>query len=57
MYDLRCYACNRKFRDGDVVVPLLEYVKSEKRGDWITSQPAKAVHAHHLKALVAQEES
>jgi hypothetical protein len=48
---VNCYVCGRRFIDGDQIVPILGYVSSEKRGDWITTNPQKAAHAHHLKEL------
>lgn len=46
---VKCYVCDQKFRDGDQIVPILTYVVNEKRGNWITSQPQKALHAYHLR--------
>jgi hypothetical protein len=48
---VRCQQCGRQFREGDEVVPVLRYVTNEKRGDWVSSQGHRFIHAHHVGEL------
>lgn len=44
-----CFACSRKFRDGDLVLAVLTYVTNEKRGDFVGSAPQGYIHMHHVE--------
>ena len=44
----KCAACKKRFKDGDEVVPILQYVTNEKRGDFVTNQGHKFLHADHM---------
>jgi hypothetical protein len=48
---MRCQKCGRKFADTDEVIPVLRYVTNEKRGDFVTSQGHRFIHAHHVGEL------
>jgi hypothetical protein len=48
---MKCRICKRPFREGDDVVPVMRYVVSERRGDWVTSASAY-IHLRHLAPRV-----
>lgn len=41
---MKCYVCTKKFKEGELVVPLLRYITNEKRGDFVTAQPEYYIH-------------
>lgn len=46
---MKCMKCNKTFKDGMAVLPVLRYVENEKRGDFVTSHPNKEyIHALHV---------
>ena len=49
----RCWLCRKEFKDGQLIVPLLQYVTNERRGDFTSSQAEQHVHAEHLKDLTS----
>lgn len=53
---MRCYVCGKKFRGGELVVPISRYAVDEKRGDSV-GRPQQYAHAKHLRALVKEEDS
>ena len=44
-----CWVCGKKFADGEPVIPVFKYVVNEKRGDFITTNATKFIHASHLR--------
>lgn len=50
---MKCAHCKKPFQDGEPVLPVLRYVKSEKRGDFVGSQPIAYIHTSHLLMLKA----
>lgn len=46
---MKCVACHKKFKDGERVIPIQEYVTNEKRGDWISSKPLGHIHLKCVK--------
>lgn len=47
---MKCWLCNRAFKQDDLLIPLEKYIVNEKRGDF-TSQATVYIHASHLKKL------
>ena len=44
---MKCHVCKRRFKDGDEVIAIAEYVVNERHGDFVSSPTAYA-HASHL---------
>jgi cytosine/adenosine deaminase-related metal-dependent hydrolase len=45
---VKCWICNKGFKDDEPVIPIAPYVVNEKRGDFV-GQATNYAHASHLR--------
>ena len=45
---MKCHICKKKFHDGQLIVPLIPYIKNEKRGDFVGNQPKNFICLNHF---------
>ena len=48
---MKCQVCKKRFREGEMILPIMKYVANEKRGDFVSSPVAYA----HLSHLITKE--